>query len=356
MRTFPVALLGILLAAPFVAAAGPSATVETLTTSSSCESSYDWSWSSGTYGEPTPNGTPQPNTTPVPYPSYGGWSYYHESGKQSCEASDDLVAAQAGDDAGPLASARVGGDNASDSAWTWTSDHSWGESSRTDSYSSDSHSSSQDTRGAQAQVLGTAAALATGCADRSSHAGYDASSSYGTGGSRSWAYSHTSSWESGCAYLVSASQAGHGAQGGYATGCASRYADASSGSTYDSGDNTTSSYGYRQSSNASDCRSGAVASAEGQDAFAGLESSCEGTSSFSSEGYGDDRWACFDGVVVEAPTGFRLTLGQFHHGDAQCASWTCQSWGAKEAGVTWTWTSAPVSGAPGNQVYLPVLV
>lgn len=380
MRTLVLALS--LLLVPLAAAAGPYANVTTLTADSSCSDSGTWddsSWTYYDYGWPptdpvtTDNNTTPPPPTPAPTPIGGGssssWTYTH-----ACQGEADAVHATAGDDAGTIADARVGQatDNRTDdgsSSWSSWWNHNGYSSSGYGSSHSWGRNASQE-GGAYADALGAHADATSGCSSSTRHTyGYESGTS-----STSWwstdyeSYDESSSDAYRCADVAAASLDGHGGSAGRADACESHGAShaTSESDTSWNGDNTSSTTHYVSGdfTSASRCRSGAVASAEGMDAFAGTEWRCRSAG----QAYGNDYWGdasmqthttsdCFNGIAADAPDGAHAEAGERDHSTQNCygQDGDLQCWSATntEYGVWWSWANSPVTPLVDGGVAVP---
>lgn len=360
MRTQILIVLAALLATPF-AVAGPGADVQTLTSSSSCDTasssyydgqSYEW----GYYDE---NGTYVPG-------GYGGWYNEQQSDALDCASSSQLASASASDDNGQLASASVGNANSTSAhhqrsgsgSYDYAYDGSSGYSSGWGQHSFDAEQFQES--GARASVLATDAFVGTRCEDHAAASGssYGYYSRYGNDTSYRSDREDQDNQTSRCFQGAEAAQAGHGVSGGLVNGCSQE--GASRSSTYyqstgnNSSGNATYGWSYGNGEHASDCRSGVAADGDGAPVFAGTEDACDGRDYWQNGGRDSDQ-RCFDGIVVEGPQGLRVALGQDSNTHEMCNWGSCSTSSWTTNGVTWRWDAAPVGGLQQGGAWLPLL-
>lgn len=368
-----ILLLAALVAAPLVSAAGPSASVSTLTDSSSCRSAHNSTFDSGTYygyppvvvpvdpnGSTDPNGTNSTPTDPVPV---GGWYDQQSSESRDCASRSDVADAQVADDSGTLASASVGGGNQSSQNGSYSSYGSWYDDGTYRSWSSgwadQGSSRSSDARGADVQVLGADAGESSGCASQSSYGAQE--DGWSSGSFSSYDESRSSSYAQTCGDTIHATDAGHGASAGDASACQDSESSSGHGYEYDSG-NASYTYQYAQATNSSACRSGLVAGADGNDLFAGNERSCQDGSQYRRSGSGNETGSssysardCSNAYAVEGPQRTRLAAEDDSWSRTYCGN-GCSSYSQDWSGVTWSWPGSPVEGLQSLSAGTPVPV
>lgn len=385
LRSLVIALL--ILLAPLAAAEGPRAEVRTLTADGSCsQSSVGW-YDSGSYyipGPPTGNNTtpPDPNgTPPPPQPApggFGGWSNSGYSTQSRCENESDVATVSASDDAGRLGGASVGAWNETRDGRSESSSYSYFYGDDGSSWGSGRSAYGQSferdaARGVKADALGANASATSGCQDEHAYS-REWSSSWSQNAWGQSASSHDAYADSGrhaCGDTLAAGAAGHGVSAGNTTSCASTYRGDAQSSSSSWNDNSSSGYGYRDTSDhmTYGCREGALATADGEEAFAGSSYRCQGDAS-SWQSWSDNggnasysnsnatRETCFSGLGASGPDGIHAEAGQ--ESTTQGACWSsnggsdCDGSQWSQSVIRWGWASSPLEPLAAGEVGLPL--
>lgn len=324
MRTL-LFLATFLAVAPLVTA-GPGASVQTLDSSSGCQSYGGYSQG----GNSTPDGGYQ-------YRSY----WYH----QQCDDHQNVAAVGAHDNNGEVASASAGNQHGNSSDWNFNDHESWNNQSWQRSQGSYYSNADQWARGARVSSRAGNANVSDGCGRQYSHgsSSYQESDSYW--GNRGNTYQQNS-YDSSCSEGASSNIIGTPASAGIANSeCRSQ--DRSNSGYWQN------SYGYQsyhQAQRDDSCFSGPSASAEGETLRAGFANGCrmdEWSYSSSYSSTNNRTWSrCDNGLVAQGPDGASFFLGQRDVKQTECENSDCTSRSGSDLLLEMDWEHDPVQPYP----------